>query len=324
MPRRGEFELIHDLFKPLSDQAHGLGLTDDAALVAPDPGHDLVATTDMVVEGIHFLPEDPPGDVARKALRVNLSDVAAMGAKPLYYLLTLAAPASLSDAWLEAFAAGLHDDQQRYGVTLVGGDTVSTPGPLSLNIVALGQVRRGMALRRSGAQAGEGIFVSGSIGDAALGLAVARGEFSPPAEIGRALLSRYRVPEPRVTLGPRLVGVARSAIDVSDGLVADLTHITEESRIGAEIRLADVPLSPAAQRMIAGDHDQLVGAITGGDDYELLFTAPIALESWLQRIAAEVGVPITRIGETNTGSGVVVRGPDGREIAITRRGHTHF
>ena len=254
--RRGEFDLIETYFKPLAKGAPGaLGLADDAAVLTPTGGHDLVVTQDMLVEGVHFRDTDPAGRVAQKALRVNLSDLAAMGATPVAYLLSLALPAAVDDAWVAAAAAGLAADQAEFGVHLIGGDTVSTPGPLTLSITALGQTPNGLALRRSGARPGDLVMVSGMIGDACLGLDVLEGgdttaPGAPGAPGADYLVDRYQLPSPRLSLGLALRGLATAAIDISDGLVADLGHLCGASGVGAAVDLGRVPVSPAA----APDH----------------------------------------------------------------------
>src|SRR5271154_1802974 len=215
----GEFERIRRFFAPLAGPG-GLGLVDDAALLDCAPGKRLVVTADAIVAGVHFLPDDPPELVGRKLLRVNLSDLAAKGATPLGYLMTVSAPRDTPDAWYAGFAAGLKQDQEMFGVTLLGGDTTSTPGPISLSLTILGHVVPGQAVRRAGATPGDGIWVTGTIGDGALGLAVARGRLADPSG---HLLWRYRLPQPRVGLA--IAGVASAGMDVSDGLVQDLGHL---------------------------------------------------------------------------------------------------
>lgn len=325
MTRRSEFDLIAALFAPLSDEAHGLNLKDDAARIRPDPGHDLIVTTDALVAGVHFFPDDSPADIARKALRVNLSDVAAKGAVPLFYLLALALPDSVDDGWLEAFAAGLAADREAYGVILIGGDTVATPGPLTLAVTAFGQVRQGMALHRGAAQRDDRIFVTGSIGDAALGLQVRRGGLDLlPAAARETLLRRYLLPDPRTTVGPRLVALAHAAMDVSDGLVGDLGHICRASGLGAEILADLVPRSTAAHQALELDPAGLEVVLTGGDDYEILFTAPADRAPALAEIAAETGVRITEIGRMAPGDRVTVWGPDRQPLHFEKTGHRHF
>ncbi len=270
----GEFERIRRFYRPLAGPG-GLRLLDDAALVDCGGGRRLVVTADAIVEGVHYLPEDPPDLVARKLLRVNLSDLAAMGARPLHYLLTTALPERLGTDWLEKFASGLGEDQRRFGVDLLGGDSVSTPGPASLSLTAIGEVAAGMEIRRSGARPGDQIWVSGTIGDAFLGLGVLRGAYPGLAPEHRAaLIDRYRLPEPRVELGPRLSGVAHAMIDVSDGLLADLGHICETSHVAAIVEQALLPLSPAARLVVEAEPAIRPRLAAGGDDYELLFTAP--------------------------------------------------
>src|SRR6516225_4998121 len=221
-PPPGEFELIARYFRPLAaGRAGALGLADDAALVDVPAGERLVVTADALVGGIHFLPDDPPDRIAHKMLRSNLSDLAAMGAKPLAYFMTCCFPRPLEESWLARFAAGLAEDQREFGIALMGGDTTATPGPLTLSVTAFGTVEAGRALRRSTARAGDLVAVSGTIGDGALGLAVLKGRI-PAAEGTEHLVSRYRLPEPRLALGRSLSGLATSAMDISDGLAGDL------------------------------------------------------------------------------------------------------
>lgn len=324
--RRGEFELIERFFAPLSRKEPGaFGLTDDAAAITPKAGHDLVVTTDAIVAGVHFLPHDPPDTIARKALRVNLSDLAAKGATPRAYLLTAALPRDIDDAWLKPFAAALKSDQARYGITLVGGDTVAMPGPLTLNVVALGEVPHGQMLTRAGAKAGDEVWVSGTVGDAGLGLKILQGDDLGLNERQRgALIDRYRVPEPRVSLGQGLRALATACLDVSDGLVADLGHIAEVSKVQIRIRANDVPLSPAAKAAVDGGRASLTETLTAGDDYELAFTAPQAARQRLIALAAKTKIKIARIGEVTKGKGVAVLDAAGKALEISAPGYRHF
>jgi thiamine-monophosphate kinase len=326
----GEFATISELFAPLSDSAHGLGLGDDAARVRPDPGFDIIATADQIVAGQHFIGDESAGDIARKALRVNLSDLAAMGAAPRYYLLSLALPGSHQDAWLRDFAGALAGDQKTYEIVLVGGDTAATDGPLVVGITAMGQTRIGTVLRRSGAAAGDIIYVSGTIGDAALGLALVKGRLMDIAdgtiseEEAEWLRDRYRVPQPRCGLGIGLAEFASAAIDISDGLIADLGHIVEASGAAAVIGADQVPVSGPARGLLAAQPDLLDLVLTGGDDYELLFTAHPEMAPSIGRLAREIGLPLTPIGTMTAGSGVSVRDEEGREFTFSATGYTHF
>ena len=322
----GEFALIERYFAPLSkSQPLAFGLTDDVAFLKPRKGRDLVITKDVVVAGVHFLNSDSPDLVARKALRVNLSDLAAKGAKPLGYLLGAVLPKRVDPAWLERFAAGLAEDQKEFGVSLLGGDTVSTPGPLTLSITALGDVPAGVYLRRSGAKVGDDIYVTGAIGDAALGLGLVQGKIDLRNKSLRArLVGRYRLPEPRLGIGPGLLKIASACLDVSDGLVADLGHICETSGLAAEIQAEAVPLSAAARSLLK-DHPRLLNRLlTGGDDYELLFTAAPGNARRAAALAKSTGVAVTRIGRMMTGSGVRVLGRAGKPLTISHGGFTHF
>jgi thiamine-monophosphate kinase len=325
-PPKGEFALIARHFAPLSRGVAGAyDLTDDAAAIRAEPGLDWVVTTDALVSGVHFLPDDPPELVARKALRVNLSDLAAKGAVPRFYLLDTVLPKGVEESWIARFAAGLAADQAEYGIGLIGGDTTSTPGALTLAVMALGQVESGRMLRRGTAQEGDHVYVSGTLGDAALGLLVLRGGLTRLSPAARDfLVDRYRLPQPRVTLGPALSGLASAAMDVSDGLVADLGHICDTSGLGATIEESLVPLSDAAREALH-EHPALTAAVlTGGDDYEILFAVPPGARDRVAELARRLGLPLTRIGTMRRGSGVTVLRADGSERALDSTGWQHF
>jgi len=312
----GEFSLIGRHFRPLAGPG-ALGLRDDAALLMPPAGRELVLTVDAMVAGVHFLPDDPPDLVGRKLLRVNLSDIAAKGAVPLHYLMTVSLPKGTPDAWVAGFAAGLAVDQAAFGVSLLGGDTTSTPGSISLSLTLIGHVAPGTAVHRFGAADGDEIWVTGTIGDGALGLAVATGRLVDPTGF---LLERYRLPRPRV--GFSLAGIASAAMDVSDGLVQDLGHICRASGLGAEIFAGDVPLSDPA---LAAGPAWLETCLTGGDDYELLLAVPPARAEALLAEAVRCGVAVTRIGRLQAGPPeVVVRGSGGESLSLTKGGWSHF
>jgi thiamine-monophosphate kinase len=320
----GEFERIRRYFAPLAGPG-GLGLLDDAALVECRAGQRLVMTADAIVAGVHFLPEDPPDLVAKKLLRVNLSDLAAMGARPLHYLLTTALPVSLGAGWVAEFARGLGEDQRLYGIDLIGGDSVSTAGPAALSLTAIGEVAAGAEIRRSGARAGDDIWVSGTIGDAYLGLGLLRGAAPRlAAEHRTALIRRFQLPEPRVILGPALSGVASAMIDVSDGLLADLGHICETSHLAGVVELASLPMSPAARAVVVLEPDVAPRLATGGDDYELLFTAPSEAVDAVRALGSQLAVPVTRIGRIEAGDGVRLVDAGGREVTVEASGYRHF
>jgi len=327
MPSRktGEFERIAEFFAPLSASYSGaLGLLDDAALIDPPADTEIVVTTDTIVAGVHYLGDESASDVARKLLRVNLSDLAAMGAKPLVYTLNVALPSTIGDDWLADFSKGLDRDQQEFGVVLAGGDSVATPGPTTLTLTAFGTVRRGAALRRSGARAGDTIYVSGTVGDGALGLKSARGELPDLSEDDRAwLVGRYRLPQPRLALGQALSGLASAALDVSDGLIGDLGHIAETSKVACVVEAERVPLSQAARAALTGAPELRESALTGGDDYELLFTVPPEREAALAAASQRVGLPVTEIGVVAAGEGVRVLDAAGQPLHFARAGYVH-
>jgi thiamine-monophosphate kinase len=323
-PKLGEFERIARFFAPLA-APEGLGLLDDVAIIAGPPGEQYVLKTDAIVEGVHFLPEDPADQVAQKLLRVNLSDLAGKGARPVGYLLTIALPPARDEAWLERFAEGLARDQKEFGIGLLGGDSVATTGPVTLSVAAVGRVRVGEAVLRRGARPGDVVFVSGTLGDGALGLRALRGELPGLSPAQRDFLAdRYRLPRPRLQLGWALVGTARAMMDISDGLVADLGHICETSGVGAVVEAARLPLSPAARAAVAADASCLMAALGAGDDYELLLSAPAEAAGKIASIAREVAVPVTAIGRIERGKGVRVIDETGAAVAVTDAGYRHF
>ena len=325
--RPGEFETIARLFRPLAEGApEARDLSDDVAVLPPRPGSDLVITQDALVEGVHFLPEDPLDTVAKKLLRVSLSDLAAKGAEPYGYLLSAAWSARCGWAEREAFAKGLAEDQARYGIRLFGGDTVSTPGPLTLSLTALGVAPHGRVLSRRGAAPGDAVLVSGSIGDGHLGLRALRGEIEGlEPEALAALARRYRLPEPRTELAKLLREHATASADVSDGLVADVGHIAEVSEVQIVLDLERTPLSPAAQAWVERRADPaaaLAELVSGGDDYEVAFTArPEHLEA-LHCAAAELGTTLSVVGRVAEGRGVEARF-QGAPVAVGRGGWRH-
>ena len=322
----GEFDLIARYFKPLSRAAPGaFALGNDGALLTPPEGASLVVTKDIMVAGVHYPEGEAPSAVARRLLRVNLSDLAAMGAEAMAYALGLALPRGIPGTWVEDFAAGLARDQEEFGVALIGGDTVATEGPAVLSLTAFGTVAAGACLTRAGAGAGDDIYVSGSIGDAMLGLRIVRGGLPLLAPADRAALAgRFRLPAPRLALGAALVGVASAAIDVSDGLVADLGHLCTQSGVAARIAAESVPLSVAARRALAEPEVAIADLVSGGDDYELLFCAPPSARAALQALGRRLGLAVTRIGATGRGHGVVAVDAEGRPLPLARAGYRHF
>ncbi|MBL8332767.1 MAG: thiamine-phosphate kinase [Rubrivivax sp.] len=314
----GEFELIARHFtRPVRRAALGVG--DDCALLRVEPGQQLAVSSDMLVEGRHFLSTVPPERLGHKALAVNLSDLAACGAEPLAFTLALSLP-SADEVFVAGLARGMFALADRHGIELVGGDT--TAGPLNLCITVMGQVPPGQALLRSGARAGDTLWVSGTLGDARLALEVFRGQVSLPGEAFERVRRAMECPEPRVALGLALRGVASAAIDVSDGLAGDLGHILERSGLGAELQAAALPRSVVlAAQAPALQHECL---LHGGDDYELLFAAPPAQTDAVQRAAASAGVPVTAIGRLRAKPGLDLVGPDGSRQALAARGFDHF
>ncbi|MDG5493956.1 thiamine-phosphate kinase [Niveispirillum sp. BGYR6] len=323
----GEFGRIATYFRPLAVGVPGaFDLTDDAAVLDVPADQQLVATCDGMVAGVHFLPGDDPADLAHKILAVNMSDLAAKGAEPLAYSLVMALPRGTSDEWVAAFAAGLGAAQRAFKINLLGGDSVSTQGPLSLTINALGIVPRGTMIRRKGARPGDAVFVTGNIGDAALGLKLALGTLAQPVpDADRAyLVGRLRRPSPRLELVASLRVFATAALDVSDGLVGDLRHLAAASNVGIALDARTVPLSPAAARLVTRQPELLSAVLTGGDDYEVAFTAPAGKGDDIAAAASSAGVTVTRIGRVTEGPvGVAVLGMGGVEMPIGQGGWEH-
>jgi len=328
-PGRGvdEFDAIERLLRPLSEGApEALGLLDDAAVISARPGFDLVVSKDAMVEGVHFLPEDPLDLVARKLLRVNLSDLAAKGADPYAYLLAAAWPARCGWPERTLFVQGLRQDQELYGLKLIGGDTSSTPGPLTLSLTILGWTPAGAMVRRSGARAGDLVLVSGTIGDGLLGLKAAQGGLQDLDGAATAWLAdRYRLPQPRVGLIQAVRSHASAAADVSDGLAADAGHIAEASGVALTLDLDRLPLSPAAQAWLSIQPERaaaLAQLATGGDDYEIVLTAsPVGAQHLIEE-GRQAGRVLTEIGKVAAGQGVRVTCA-GKELALDRTGWRH-
>lgn len=319
-----EFELIARFFsRPPRSPSVALGVGDDAALLVPTPGCEVAVSVDMLVAGRHFFADVDPEKLGHKALAVNLSDMAAMGATPKWALLACALPDN-DPHWLAAFARGFYALADAHGVDLVGGDT--TRGPLNLCVTIIGEVPAGSALTRGGAKPGDDVYVSGRLGDAALAVAAMTGRTALDADALAACRARMEMPAPRIALGDALRGIASAALDVSDGLVGDLGHIMERSHVGAIVDLAAVPRSPA----LAAKQDGVERAlaleclIAGGDDYELCFTAPPAVASRIAAIGRELGLPLTRIGSITAGGGLVVRDEHGAPLPSLPQAYDHF
>lgn len=318
----GEFDLIARYFTRPARRSP-LGVGDDCALLQPRPGMQLAVSTDLLLEGRHFLSTVDPARLGHKALAVNLSDLAACGAEPLAFTLAIALP-RVDEAWLAAFAAGLMALADAHACELVGGDT--TRGPLAIDITAFGEVPAGGALLRSGARTGDDLWVSGTLGDARLALEAFRGTVSLPQEVFDAARARLEMPQPRIALGLALRGVATSAIDISDGLLADLGHVLRKSGVGATVEAAPAcALLASARGGWAAERERIEDLVfAGGDDYELAFTAPPAARDAVQAAAAQSGTPVARIGLIESQPGLRVVGADGRPLARRFAGFDHF
>ena len=319
-----EFALIDKYFRrPVRDDSVRIGVGDDAAVIRPTPGNELVISVDMLVEGRHFLRDTDPRRLGHKTLAVNLSDLAAMGATPRYALLAGALPGA-EEPWLGEFAAGFFLVADRYGVELIGGDT--TKGPRNLCVTIIGEVPAGTALTRGGAKPGDDIYVSGSLGDAALALVAIRQRTTLTPDALDVARKRLEAPEPRIALGERLRGIASAALDISDGLTGDLAHILETSRVGATIELPSIPRSPALDVKLAGTERELAlrCLLAGGDDYELCFTANSAVRNRIVDISRALELPLTRIGAITVVEDFIVRDEHGSPLPALPRAFDHF
>jgi thiamine-monophosphate kinase len=323
-----EERLIARYFRPLATVPGALRLADDAAVIAPPPDSDIVVTTDGVIAGVHFFPDDPPGSIARKALRMNLSDLAAKGAKPMGFVISIALPVGTDAAFLAAFAAELGEDAARYGCPLYGGDTDHTPGPLSVSITAFGTVPHGRMVQRSTAKAGDRIIVTGTIGDASLGVKLRRDHglaksWRLDEAMSVELERRYLLPKPRNALAEAVLQHATAAMDVSDGLAGDLGKLCRASSVAAEIDVSRVPLSAAARAALAADPALIETVLTGGDDYEIVLTLAPEKFAALRTAAQAVGISVAEIGEVKAGDGARFMHA-GKTLAFTQPSYSHF
>jgi thiamine-monophosphate kinase len=312
----------------LATAASAFGLGDDAAALAPPPGCDLVLTTDGVIAGVHFLPTDPPQSIARKALRMNLSDLAAKGATPIGFLLSIALPANTQETWVAAFAEGLGQDISHYGCPLLGGDTDRTPGPLSISITAFGTLPHGAMVRRATAKPDDVIAVTGTIGDAALGVLIHRDadlakQWRLSSTASEHLRQRYLLPQPRNALAEALRKHASAAMDVSDGLAGDLAKLCRASGLAAEVDVDAVPLSDAAHAALSADAKLIECIMTGGDDYEIVLTLPAVRFGAFRTAAESAGVPVSKIGQVTSGQGArFLR--EGKALSFAKPSYSHF
>jgi thiamine-monophosphate kinase len=320
-----EDHLIARFFRPIAIHPGALELTDDAAYLTPPAGCDLVLKTDAIIGGVHFFIEDAAHTVACKALRVNLSDLAAKGARPLGFLLTLGLPKEIGDTWLTSFAEGLRSDSVLFACPLFGGDTDRTPGPITVSIAMFGSVPEATMVRRAGAKPGDRVFVTGTIGDAALGLAVRNGKEWNLSEAQRQhLLARYLLPQPRNVLAEAVRQHASAAMDVSDGLAGDFGKLCRASQVGATIAVERVPTSDAAKAVLDADPAMRETAFGGGDDYEIVCTVPVANAESFRAAAQAANVPVAEIGEIVAGEGARFLGRDGTPLTFRRTAFSHF
>lgn len=315
----GEFDLISKYFRPLAGP-EGLGLIDDAACVKVSPQNDMIITKDILVECVHFRSDDPTELLAHKILAVNVSDCVAKGAKPTLYWLGLALPRDLNDDWLKSFSFGLKNAQSLFGCKLAGGDTSVTDGPLVISLTLIGTASTGQMITRSGAKAGDDIYVTGTLGDASLGLWC----LEKRVEDMKELISAFQKPMPPFALGIKLGTLANSSADISDGLMADATHISQASDVGMLIHKDDLPLSEQGAQLLRKEPELWPKVWSGGDDYQIVFTAPKSQRDRVSKLATDKNTLVTRIGETTVALGVQLLDQSGEIVQVTSGGYTHF
>jgi thiamine-monophosphate kinase len=326
----GEDELVGIFLAPLAAGFPGaLGLKDDCAVLAPNPGCELILKTDPVVAGVHFFADDDPADIAWKALAVNVSDLAAKGATPRIYLMALSLPEAPERGWMARFAEGLGAAQRAFGMHLAGGDTDRTPGHLSIAMTVIGEVPAGKMVRRAAAQTGDALYVSGTLGDSALGLALKLDaglatQLGLSADEAAHAIGRYLRPVPRVALAEALRAHARAAMDLSDGLMKDLGRMCRASGVGARVVAGDLPLSPAMHRALNAEPGRIMDVVAAGDDYEILAAVPLAASADFEAATQKAGIPVTRIGEITSTREVFVLDAQGAPIEPGRSGWDHF
>ena len=321
-----EFELVRRYLKPLVlDHEAAACLKDDCAVFGVNSGQEIVISVDTLIADLHFFKNDPPKQIAQKILRVNLSDLASSGAKPKFYFLAMSLPSTIGIEWIEQFCLGLEADQAKFGISLLGGDTTSTPGPLSLTATVIGEVPKGNAIRRGGASEDEDVYLTGVIGDAALALSLIKTKgLDTVSKNFSVLLDRYRLPQPRTVLAPDLRQIASACIDVSDGLAADLEHICKTSGIAADIKMSCLPISETARILLREDIKNWQTIINGGDDFELLFTAQPHFSKAIEKLSKEKKIRINCIGKTKRGSRIRFFDPKGKLFTVKKSGWQHF
>jgi thiamine-monophosphate kinase len=320
-----EFEILDRFIRPLTERhPSSLHLTDDACILDKLNTKQFVATTDSITEGVHFLPNTSPQNIAHKLIAINLSDIAAMAAAPKYYLLSAILPKTIDKEWLHGFSSTLSELNKQYEILIVGGDTVRHKGPLSLSITMIGEVDKYHAITRSGAKEGDDIYATGTLGDSAIGLLIKQepDKLKLSKEDARFFINRYELPIPRVEIGKKLTKIANSMIDISDGFIQDAAHIAKNSNVQLEINLKDIPVSQPLQK-IKNQYDIIETVLTGGDDYELFFTAPEKYEGAIKEIASITSVPITKIGKVSTGDKIIIRDHEGKELKFNKTGYIH-
>ncbi|PPR77321.1 MAG: Thiamine-monophosphate kinase [Alphaproteobacteria bacterium MarineAlpha2_Bin1] len=321
--QKNEFEIISDFFSPLARDKGSFGLSDDVAALSLEKDYEFIVSTDMLVSGVHFFSSDKPEDVASKCIRVNISDIISKGGIPKYYFLSIALPKEIDDKWLRSFTKSLGIEQKNFDIFLMGGDTVSTSGPLIVNIVCIGVVKNNHLIRRNGARPGDDIYVTGEIGSAKIGLEICKKNITVNSNLENYFIKKYRLPKPKKQLGPKLINIATSSIDISDGLISDLNHICLASNVKAEINYYLLPITDYVSELRIDENELKNILLNGGDDYEILFTANSENSSKIIDLSKSLKVDITKIGVIVDGEGIVVLNNESEKMDLILDGYKH-
>ena len=320
---RNEFEIISDFFSPLARDKGSFGLSDDVAVLSKAKGYHFIVSTDMLISEVHFFSNDDPEDIASKCIRVNISDIVSKGAIPKYYFLSIALPKETDDKWIKSFTKSLKIEQKNFNISLMGGDTVSTTGPLTINIVCIGVIEKNKLIRRNGAMPGEDIYVTGEIGSAKIGLEILKKNIIANSDLENYFIKKYRLPCPRNKLGPKLINLASSSIDISDGLISDLNHICLASNVKAEVNYSLLPVSNCISQLNLTENQLKNIILNGGDDYEIIFTSNSLNSTKIFDLSKFLEVNITKIGMIVQGEGIEVFDKESKKIDLILDGYKH-
>ena len=321
--KTNEFQIISEFFSPLAKEYGSFNLQDDVALLVNKKNNEFIVSTDMLVGEVHFFSNDKAEDIASKSIRVNISDIVSKGGVPKYFFISIALPKHINDSWIKSFAKGLALEQKKFNISLMGGDTVSTSGPLTINIVCIGSIKKNKLIRRNSAKPGDDLYVTGEIGSAKIGLEIIKNNIVAKGNKKNYFIKKYRFPDPKNLLGPKLINLASSSIDISDGLISDLNHICLASNVRAQINYSLLPVSPFISNLKIAENKLVSILLNGGDDYEILFTSKSGNYEKIINLSKSLEVNITKIGSIVDGEGIEVFDNESKKIDIILDGYKH-